>query len=266
MNTVKRSVKRIVKKVAPEKLWITLESIASRNTQMKYLQSEGFLELGKEFVGKYGTKVLNGPFAGMKYPGESTTTRHIVPRLLGSYEMELHPVLEKLSGSYDCAVDIGSAEGYYAVGLALRLRAPVHAFEADARERARAKKMAELNGVVNLVRLSGFCSRAELIPLCAGRAFVLSDCEGYERVLFDAEMIGHLRLSDIIIETHGEGTEELLMERFSKTHRLQVFPRRQRTGREFAEASLFGDRAALAVCELRPDQSWIWCESIAATG
>jgi hypothetical protein len=245
-------------------MWITLQSLVSRNTQMKYLRDGGFLDMGKQFVERYGTEVLHGPFAGMKYSTESTLTRHIVPRLMGTYEMELHSFLAGLAGSYECVLDIGAAEGYYAVGLALRLGVPVYAFEADVRERARVKKMADLNGVGQLVHLCGFCSGSDVIRLGSGRAFILSDCEGYERVLFEPDLISHLRYSDLIIETHGEGTEELLMERLSGTHRLQVFASRDRSGSEYPECRFFGERSALAVCELRPAQSWICCESILA--
>lgn len=265
MNPVTHRVKQIIEKVTPDSLWITAQSIYSRNRQMNYLRAEGFLDLGRRFVERYGTQVLQGPFAGMNYPFESTVTRHIVPRLLGSYEMELHPVLEKLTRSYDCVVDIGSAEGYYAVGLALRLGVPVYAFEADVRERRRTEKMAAINGVGGLVKVSGFCSRTDLVRLCSGRTFILSDCEGYERVLFDANVIPNLQDADMIIETHGEGTEALLAERLSRTHRVRVLPSRQRSGFEFPELDLFREQSALAACELRPPQSWMWCESMSAS-
>ena len=68
--------------------------------------------------------VRNGPFRGMRYPERASVGSALVPKLLGSYERELQPVLEDiLAREHSEIVDIGCAEGYYAVGLALRLPA-----------------------------------------------------------------------------------------------------------------------------------------------
>ena len=67
--------------------------------------------------------VRNGPFAGMRYPGVQSVCSTIVPKLIGCYEKELHSVIELIcSQQYNSVVDIGCAEGYYAVGLAMRLQ------------------------------------------------------------------------------------------------------------------------------------------------
>ena len=63
----------------------------------------------------------SGPFAGMSCISEAICSS-LVPKLLGSYESELHQVLNQiLETDYQNVIDIGCAEGYYAVGLALRL-------------------------------------------------------------------------------------------------------------------------------------------------
>ena len=42
----------------------------------------------------------------------------LIPKLLGSYEQELQPLLQRLAAqNYSEIVDIGCAEGYYAIGL-----------------------------------------------------------------------------------------------------------------------------------------------------
>src|SRR6516162_7464404 len=40
--------------------------------------------------------VRHGPFRGMKYTAEKSVGSVLVPKLLGSYERELHPLLERL--------------------------------------------------------------------------------------------------------------------------------------------------------------------------
>lgn len=97
--------------------------------------------------------VLNGPFKGMKYPSLSAVGSAVFAKLLGSYERELHPTLEiVLERSCSEIIDIGCAEGYYAVGLAMKFEnAKVYAFDSDAEARKRCSIMAKLNGVADRV-------------------------------------------------------------------------------------------------------------------
>jgi hypothetical protein len=177
--------------------------------------------------------------------------------------MELHPIIAGLDHTYDVVTDIGAAEGYYAVGLAMQLRIPVYAFETDGRERMFVKEMASLNSVADHIVVRGFCGRHHLKSLAGQRALVLSDCEGYERVLFDRETIPYLARTDLIIETHGDQTEQLLTARFRESHRVDVYRSTSREGRRFPELSfLTVERADRAVSEERPPQSWLWCRSL----
>ena len=76
------------------------------------------------FLRHYGTRVLQGPFAGMNYLNRSHNSE-FVPKLLGSYEAELSEVLEQIiAHDYRLIVDVGFAERYYAVGLARRCPMP----------------------------------------------------------------------------------------------------------------------------------------------
>jgi hypothetical protein len=60
--------------------------------------------------------VANGPFKGLRYPSVHTFGSALFPKLLGSYESELHPVLGGMMGNgYTTVVDIGCGEGYCAV-------------------------------------------------------------------------------------------------------------------------------------------------------
>jgi hypothetical protein len=76
--------------------------------------------------------VLAGPFKGMRYLQEFTFGP-IAPRWLGTYEPQLHPFLQRMSKvNYEKFVDIGAAEGYYAVGVKRRhCSIAVVSFEAD---------------------------------------------------------------------------------------------------------------------------------------
>lgn len=66
----------------------------------------------------------------MRYIDDSVGSVYL-PKLLGIYEPELNRCVESLRAAKpSLIVDIGAAEGYYAIGLALRnLQARLVAFE-----------------------------------------------------------------------------------------------------------------------------------------
>ena len=149
--------------------------------------------------------VRTGPFKGMRYPDAISCGSVLVPKLLGCYEMELHRSIEAAcQRRYSEIVDIGCAEGYYAVGLAMRIPgAKVYAYDTDKTALEMCQRMAKLNGVDTRVETGGFCSRDTLMQLpVTRRALIVSDCEGYEKELFSAPVIAALANCDLLIETH----------------------------------------------------------------
>ena len=65
-----------------------------------------------------GRIVLSGPFAGMKYVNQSVGSMWF-PKVLGTYELELASIIRGFClARPPSVVDIGAAEGYYAVGVA----------------------------------------------------------------------------------------------------------------------------------------------------
>jgi hypothetical protein len=261
---MRTAIARIAKGVLPQRQWIYLQSVRSRNRQMRWLEENGILELAKQFSDSNGPAVLHGPFAGMKYPAASILSRHSIPRLLGSYERELHDVIQTALGhQYDRVVDIGTAEGYYAVGFALKGRSPVVTFETDPRELELCKEMARGNNVEDRVTTRSLCNPEALRALTGGaRCFVLSDCEGYETELFDEPTVEALARSEVLIEVHLDAYEPLL-ERFSKTHIVETFVASDRSGSEYQELACLGKDADRAVCEYRPAaQRWLFAKSI----
>ena len=172
--------------------------------------------------------VLHGPFAGMRYPAARAAGSALIPKILGSYERELHPVIERLvHTTYSDIVDIGCAEGWYAIGLAMRLPGVwVHAFDTDEQARVLCRAMAEANGVADRVQIRSHCSEQALLTLALGpRALVVSDCEGYEAELFTPEVARRLARHDLLIEVHDRVDPALgprLRERFAATHEVVV--------------------------------------------
>ena len=260
---MKAILAHVIKSALPARHWTYLQSVRARNHQLHWLKKHRVLDIAKRFSDSNGSSVLYGPFAGMKYPVASILSRHSVPMLLGSYERELHEIIDAaLRREYHLVIDVGSAEGYYAVGFALKGRSPVVTFDADARELGLCKAMARLNGVENRITARRWCTPEALRALAAGtRCFILSDCEGYEAELFGDATANVLTRSDVLIEIHGDAYEPL-RERFSKTHAVRTLVASERSASDYSELACLGADGACAVAEYRPPgQRWLYAVS-----
>ena len=147
--------------------------------------------LTREFAAWHGLVVSGGPFAGLAYPDLEATS--LIPKLLGAYERELHAAIEAaIRAGPELIVNVGAADGYYAVGLARRCpAAAVHAFEADAAQRALLARVAAANGVERADRRR---SHATWAPL-PERTLLVMDCEGCEADSAHARPTSGLRRS-----------------------------------------------------------------------
>ena len=109
------------------------------------------LELVKR---KTAMTVQTGPFAGMVMHDVQTwgAGDDIGPQLLGTYEQELHEWLNRfVLKSPSTIINIGCAEGYYAVGLARLLStARVLGFDTD----LRAQEACRNNSILNRVTIA----------------------------------------------------------------------------------------------------------------
>jgi hypothetical protein len=175
-----------------------------------------------------GDTVRTGPFAGFEYPDWAMTEVDLFsPKILGTYEVETMPALEALLAlEPSTAINIGAAEGFYAVGLALRLPgAVVHAFEIDERLRSQLKAIAEHNGVADRIRIEGECTVDALRELVRPEpgTLIVSDCEGGELELLDPIAIPALTSSALLVETHDllvKDATRVVADRFAPTHQI----------------------------------------------
>jgi hypothetical protein len=84
-------------------------------------------------VGVTQNIVSGGPFDGMRLPDIDSWGQDRGSKLLSFYEQELHPTIrEIIDWGPDKIINVGCAEGYYAVGLArLSPNALVVAYDTD---------------------------------------------------------------------------------------------------------------------------------------
>lgn len=172
--------------------------------------------------------VKHGPFKGMRYLEEKAIGSALVPKILGSYERELHQVLEKIcTEEYSEIVDIGCAEGYYAVGLAMRIpMAKIYAYDTNSDAINLCKQMARMNNVVERLTTGSFCDAKTLRSISVTqKALIISDCEGYEKNLFTKEIVPFLAHHDLLIEVHDFIDIEIssmIRQCFQNTHLITV--------------------------------------------
>lgn len=220
--------------------------------------------VGNTLLERSGTAVLTGPFAGMEYPVRASEGARAA-RLIGCYEASLAPVIEAIvAGGYEQVIDVGCAEGYYAVGLARRMpQARVLARDEDARAQMLCRALAEANGVADRVKIGGRLDHAGFDICRDHRSVVICDIEGAEEDLLDPIRAAGLLSADILVECHDgmrPGLSERIAARFADTHAVQ------RIGRRIEPAGLpdwmeeLGDLdRLLALWEWRAGPTpWLW--------
>jgi hypothetical protein len=223
--------------------------------------------------------VQAGPFAGMVYPPEIVATdAHFLAKVLGCYEMECHSLVGQICArSYDEIINIGAAEGYYAVGLALRIpSATVYAFETESKSRALCMQLAHLNGAGERVRMGGFCDPPSLAAILENaqnrtkRKLLVCDCEGGEVELLDPIAIPALRSADLLIELHDvlrPGIRRIMTTRFTPTHSLEFVTSVPRDPDAYPALSTLGaeDRAFLLSEHRKGPMEWVLCTAMNRT-
>ena len=186
----------------------------------------------EHFRKHHGLTILQGPFEGMAYVGAAAEGA-LLPRLIGCYEQELHPaILEFAAARHDCVIDVGCAEGYYAVGLArLMPDATIYAHDTNEQAQAACKELAARNGVSERVVVGGLFAPEQFQDFAGRRCLVVCDIEGAEDELLRPDLAPALAEMNLIVETHElfkPGLLARLTERFEPTHdieRLDIGPR-----------------------------------------
>lgn len=201
--------------------------------------------------------VKHGPFKGMRYPRPESVGSSILPKLLGSYEQEIAPLMERLCcEQFSEVVDIGCAEGYYAVGLAMRIAdVKVFAFDTDYDARRSCREMAALNNVTERMYVGAMCDTTKLLSLpLTAKALILSDCEGYEKLLFTVENSDFLAKHELLIEVHDfidPTISDHLRMALQSTHKLTMYHSRtdldKVTQSRFQELALMSPEQKLSI-------------------
>lgn len=218
--------------------------------------------------------ICSGPFAGMRY-GATAVGSMLTPKLLGTYEKELAQIVEQLP-LFDLTIDVGAAEGWYAVGLLYRRKTrKVVAFELDEKGRKACHANAVRNGVAGQIEIRGQCRTREFqallqsLPDKKGGVLIVSDCEGFEDELFGGETIKLCRQAYFLIETHDSnvpGVHDRMVENLGQDHVVTQIARarRSRNDIEAPSKTLFWLLKLPYLCRFfmaerrGPENAWIY--------
>ena len=239
------------------------------NELLKPQQARRRAEITNVLYNAQGGSVLSGPFAGMTMlPEASWGDGDLAPKLLGCYEAELHPAIAKaISRAPKNVINVGCAEGYYAIGMARALpQSRIFAFDISEKAQAICHRAAAANQVGARATVGGACTRDTLRAAISeqDRTLLLVDCEGDELQLLDPDQVPGIQACDVIVECHdflNPSITSILKERFSASHDIEIVSEGPRDPNQFPSLQRWGslDRW-LAVNENRPvTMNWLVC-------
>ncbi len=196
-------------------------------------------EIGSALFSKGSALVRSGPFRGMTIHNR-TSEGNMAPKLLGCYEQELHEVIERfIETPYECVVNVGCGDGYYAIGLARRMpNSKTMAYDLHKDRRAFCRTSADETGVGGRITIGSECNGEELTALAGRRVLLVCDIEGGERELLDPERIPALKGFDILVELHevlDKALPEEILSRFAESHEIERIQHQGRDPNAFTE-------------------------------
>jgi hypothetical protein len=199
---------------------------AQLNNALRLLSKWRSVLIQNTLLQQQGTTVMQGPLAGLNFLRESAEGCHIA-KLLGCYEQPLQPFIEAAIGAnYPTILNIGCAEGYYAVGMARRMpHTRVLAHDLNPKAQEVCAELAQKNQVSDQVSVGGSFTPADFAAYAGQKVLLMCDIEGAERELLDPQASPALRGMDIIVESHEcliAGITQLLIDRFKATHDITL--------------------------------------------
>lgn len=201
------------------------QSVGARLGRILVAATKWRTEYWSNRLTRVSTRVRGGPFEGMDYCVNAAEGAYL-PRLLGTYEAELAPVIAALrQDPPDHVIDIGCAEGYYAVGFArIFPEARVHAHDIDEIARRRCGLLAKANAVDDRVEIGGEFTGEDFARFEGLKTLVFMDAEGFEDELLHPDRYPALQGFSLVVETHPgarPGVTDRLIQRFQATHDIQ---------------------------------------------
>ncbi len=165
------------------------------------------LVIAERLAVELDNEIQYGIFKGMKLSSLRWGRHDKAPMMLGLYESEVSREIEKAAVHATTFIDVGAADGYFAVGAIFSgLYANSVCFEISGEGRDSIKLNAEKNGVASKVSIFEEANEETLLKVAekvnTSDLFILCDIEGGEFDLFTLRVLQALKKSTILIEIH----------------------------------------------------------------
>ena len=235
-------------------------------------------KLALQIAERFNWQVGFGPFAGMKIsPTGWWDQTDLASKILGFYEAEVLDVLLRLDKArYPYFVDLGAADGYYAIGAAYSgMFRKSFCFEMSAQGRAVIQTNAALNQVSESMEVFGYADSdfdKALPQIDPSTMVLLVDIEGGEFALFSDVVVERLKDATILIELHefmvddGAAKLDALIGRLQKHFKIGwlTTTARDLSGFECLQALNDTDRWLLCSESRARLMKWVVCEPLSA--
>lgn len=208
MNKVEDFIAHEIEYFEPMLARATQSTTEQREAWRKETIRERQERISLEVFDQLNGYVKYGPFTGLKLDRNTWWGKlDLASQCLGLYEKEIIDVIGKIKpGDYDCFIDIGAADGYYAIGMLISGKFnKTTCFEITAEGREVIANNWEKNGSPGELNIFGEATAQSLAALPAKNtenAFVLVDIEGFEFDFLTAETLSLLQSCTIVIEIH----------------------------------------------------------------
>lgn len=240
-------MKQFLKKLFQKSpLWLLLKIYFQLIEKLHFFKEE----LLQDFIRKSNTYlqevifkelvVLHGPLQGLKYPHHHAFGSQLYPKLIGTYELEIQGVFEKIiqENQIKQFIDIGCAEGYYAVGMALQVpEMKIYAYDDSEEARTLCQEMASLNQVKERVTIREKFHPNSMLDFDTNiPTFILCDCEGCEASIFQEDQMKNFENCTLLIELHdfiNPTISSQLQKVFQNTHSFTLLKEKKRKIKNF---------------------------------
>lgn len=236
----------------------------ARRYEREVRRREGVTVAAERLLDGRAPIVQAGPFAGLRYPADRIADIDaVVAKLLGVYEREIAWVFKRaLASKVPTFIDIGCADGYYAVGMAQASQATTtFAYDLSSTARELCSETAIASSAQERMRIGKRFSLETLASLPVDGALVLCDIEGGEVELLDSTAAVALAPCVVVVEVHEDtrpGAGDELQAAFALTHRAVTVRQQPRSDVPERLAGWSADERARALREFRgPRLHWI---------
>lgn len=196
------------------------------NNALRLLSKWRSILITNTYIENEGLKIFQGPFKGMNFLRQSSEGCHVA-KLLGTYEQPIHNYIEKIVAfNYNLIINVGSAEGYYSVGLAMRSKqSTILSFDINKEAQNACKEMAIKNDVEDSIQIKSAFHPSMLKNYKLSKSLLICDVEGDEKKLLDINNYSEFAEIDLLVESHEclvPGITEELINRFSSSHKISL--------------------------------------------